>query len=102
MRTLWQNKERILSEVRCVESELCTHCWRTHYILSKSLYSPGTLVVQASGEHTGMTVLYLVRQGKSSTKSSAKLLPASSPEVAVGQEFARGPSSCRLCRCIIA
>lgn len=53
VRTLWQNKERILSEVRCVESELCTHCWRTHYILSKSLYSPGTLVVQASGEHTG-------------------------------------------------
>lgn len=50
-RTLWQNKERILTEIRCVESETCPCRWRTHYMLAKTLYTPGTLVIQCSGEH---------------------------------------------------
>lgn len=30
LKTVWQNKERILTEVRCVESEVCPCRWRIH------------------------------------------------------------------------
>ena len=53
VRTVWQNKERIQSEIRCVESKTCQCMWRTHYILAKTIYSPGTLVIQRAGDHSG-------------------------------------------------
>ena len=53
IRKLWANQERRLLEICCLESASCSCRWRAHYILPKTLYQPGTLLLQVGGAHTG-------------------------------------------------
>ena len=101
VRCLWENKERILSEIRCVTSETCQCRWRTHYILAKTIYTPGTLIIQQTGSHSGhgdtppasgklftvkekeVAVAFFADGGRSAKNLRAALLAAGSSEASL-------------------